>query len=64
MSPGFLSRGSSSLTAFQLFPETSGITDVRRRAMDQHVTGDEREEKVRDGDGEERRGSGRARGVK
>lgn len=56
VSPGFLSGGSSSLTACQRSLERSGITDVRRRAMDQPVTAAEHKEKVQDGDREERRG--------
>lgn len=50
MSPGFLSRGSSSLTACQRFSGRSGITDVRRGAMDQPVTEGEHKDKVQDGD--------------
>lgn len=55
MCPGFLSKGSSSLTACQRSLERSGITDVRRKAMDQPVTEDEHTEKVQDGDRKEKR---------
>lgn len=56
MCPGFLTKGSSSLTACQRSWERSGITDVRRKAMDQAVTKGERKEKVHSEDRKEKKG--------